>query len=72
MNEILLLDGVGEGVDGRHPLGRLALESIFARDYPVAMAIVLLFTLFFVLINLAVDVAYALIDPRIRARAVTS
>jgi ABC-type dipeptide/oligopeptide/nickel transport system permease component len=51
-------------------LGRIAIESIFARDYPVAMAIVVLFTLFFIVINLAVDVAYALIDPRIRARMV--
>jgi ABC-type dipeptide/oligopeptide/nickel transport system permease component len=51
-------------------LGRIAVESIFARDYPVAMAVVLLFTLFYVLINLAVDVGYALIDPRIRARTV--
>ena len=49
-------------------LGRLAIDSVFARDYPVAMAIVMLFTAFFVLINLAVDVAYALIDPRIRQR----
>lgn len=51
-------------------LGRIAIDSIFARDYPVAMAIVVLFTLFFILINLAVDVAYALIDPRLRARMV--
>jgi ABC-type dipeptide/oligopeptide/nickel transport system permease component len=49
-------------------LGRLAIDSIFARDYPVAMAVVLLFTVFFALINLAVDVLYAVIDPRIRAR----
>ena len=42
-------------------------NSIFARDYPVAMAIVLLFMLFFALINLLVDLLYALIDPRIRA-----
>ena len=49
-------------------LGRMAIESVFARDYPVAMAIVMLFTAFFVLINLAVDVAYAIVDPRIRQR----
>lgn len=48
-------------------LGRLAIDSIFARDYPVAMAVVLLFVLFFALINLVVDILYALIDPRIRA-----
>jgi ABC-type dipeptide/oligopeptide/nickel transport system permease component len=47
-------------------LGRLAIDSIFARDYPVAMAVVILFVLFFALINLLVDVLYALIDPRIR------
>jgi ABC-type dipeptide/oligopeptide/nickel transport system permease component len=52
-------------------LARIAIESIFARDYPVAMAIVLLFTAFYVTINLLVDVAYAVIDPRIRARTVT-
>jgi len=49
-------------------LGRLAIESVFARDYPVAMAVVLLFVLFFVLINLMIDVLYAAIDPRLRAR----
>ncbi len=48
-------------------LGRLAVDSIFARDYPVAMAVVLLFILFFAAINLLVDLAYAVIDPRIRS-----
>ncbi|MSU90928.1 ABC transporter permease subunit [Rhodobacteraceae bacterium 2CG4] len=47
-------------------LGRIAIESIFARDYPVTMSVVLLFTVFYSLINLAVDLSYALIDPRIR------
>ncbi len=47
-------------------LGRLAIESIFARDYPVITAIVLLFTLLYALINLGVDLLYAAIDPRIR------
>ncbi len=47
-------------------LGRLAIDSIFARDYPVAMAVVLLFVLFFAAINLLVDLICALIDPRIR------
>jgi ABC-type dipeptide/oligopeptide/nickel transport system permease component len=50
-------------------LGRLAIDSIFARDYPVITAIVLLFTIFYALINLAVDLLYAAIDPRIRAAA---
>ena len=46
-------------------LGRMAIQSIFARDYPVAMAIILLFTLFYALINLAVDLLYHAIDPRL-------
>ena len=48
-------------------LGRLAIDSIFARDYPVISAIVVLFTVFYALINLAVDLLYAAIDPRVRA-----
>lgn len=47
-------------------LGRIAIDSIFARDYPVTMSIVLLFTMFYSLINLLVDLSYALIDPRVR------
>jgi ABC-type dipeptide/oligopeptide/nickel transport system permease component len=47
-------------------LGRLAIDSIFARDYPVAMAVVLLFVGFFAVINLLADVLCAVIDPRLR------
>jgi ABC-type dipeptide/oligopeptide/nickel transport system permease component len=47
-------------------LGRLAIESIFARDYPVAMAVVLLFVLFYAIINLAADLLCAFVDPRLR------
>lgn len=50
-------------------LGRIAIQSIFARDYPVTMGIVLLFTLFYALINFAVDVLYGVVDPRIRVEA---
>lgn len=50
-------------------LGRIAIESIFARDYPVTMAVVMLFTLFYAVINFAVDVLYGLVDPRIRVEA---
>ena len=50
-------------------LGRLAIQSIFARDYPVTMAIVLLFTFFYAGINLLVDLLYGVIDPRIRLGA---
>ena len=50
-------------------LGRLAIQSIFARDYPVTMAIVLLFTFFYAGLNLVVDLLYGVIDPRIRLTA---
>jgi len=50
-------------------LGRMAIQAIFARDYPVTMAIVLLFTFFYAGINLVVDVLYGVIDPRIRLGA---
>jgi ABC-type dipeptide/oligopeptide/nickel transport system permease component len=47
-------------------LGRLAIQAIFARDYPVTIAIVVLFTLFYAGTNLVVDLLYAWADPRIR------
>jgi peptide/nickel transport system permease protein/oligopeptide transport system permease protein len=47
-------------------LGSLIIGSIFARDYPVVQAGVIFFALVFVLINLLVDIAYTLVDPRIR------
>ena len=50
-------------------LGRIAIQSIFARDYPVTMGIVLLFTLFYALINCVIDMLYGVIDPRIRIEA---
>jgi ABC-type dipeptide/oligopeptide/nickel transport system permease component len=53
-------------------LGRLAIQSIFARDYPVVMAIVLLYTLFYSLVNLLVDLTYGLVDPRIRLDAASA
>ena len=47
-------------------MGLLAIESIFARDYPVIMALVLVIATGFVLANLVVDIGYRFIDPRIR------
>lgn len=46
-------------------VGRLLVDSILARDYPVVQGAVLVLALFFVLINLVVDIIYALLDPRI-------
>ncbi len=47
-------------------LGLLLVDSIFYRDYPLVQGIVLFFATAFVLINIAVDVIYAIIDPRVR------
>jgi peptide/nickel transport system permease protein len=47
-------------------LGRLIISAILRRDYPVVQGVVLVTAAAYVLINLTVDVVYALIDPRIR------
>ena len=47
-------------------LGRLLVDSVNMRDYPVIQALVLLFSLQFILINLIVDMLYAYINPTIR------
>jgi glutathione transport system permease protein len=47
-------------------LGRLLVDSVTMRDYPVIQALVLLFSLEFILINLAVDLLYGIINPTIR------
>jgi peptide/nickel transport system permease protein len=47
-------------------MGRLVLQAIFQRDYPVVQGVVLVVALLFVLTNLTVDLLYAWIDPRIR------
>jgi peptide/nickel transport system permease protein len=47
-------------------LGRLVISAILRRDYPVVQGVVLVTAAVYVLINLAVDVLYAFIDPRIR------
>lgn len=47
-------------------IGLLVVDSIFARDYPVVQGVVLVIAVLVVLINLAVDVVYTVLDPRIR------
>jgi peptide/nickel transport system permease protein len=64
----LLIGGavVTESVFAIPGLGRLTIDAIVRRDYPVIQGIVLLFSLVYVLVNLVVDVLYTLLDPRIR------
>ena len=47
-------------------LGRLIVDSILARDYPVIQGSILIFGLLYIMVNLVVDLIYALVDPRIR------
>lgn len=47
-------------------IGLLAIESFFARDYPVIMALILVIAIAFAVANLVVDIGYRFIDPRIR------
>jgi peptide/nickel transport system permease protein len=64
----LLIGGavVTESVFAIPGLGRLTIDAILRRDYPVIQGIVLLFSFLYVLVNLLVDVTYTLVDPRIR------
>jgi len=47
-------------------MGRLLVDAVLVRDYPIVQVSVLLFAATFALINLLVDVLYAFLDPRIR------
>ena len=64
----LLISGVvvTESVFNIPGLGRLTVDAVLARDYPTVQAVVLLFSLTYVVINLAIDLLYMALDPRIR------
>ncbi len=64
--QLLTAGLVVESVFALPGLGTLALTAIEARDYPLVQGIVLVLAAFIVVLNLATDVAYALLDPRIR------
>jgi peptide/nickel transport system permease protein len=49
-------------------VGRLVVDAVFARDYPLVQGVVLLIAIAFILSNLLVDILYGWIDPRIRSR----
>lgn len=46
--------------------GKLTLDAVFTRDYPVIQAVVLIITLSYIVINLAVDILYSVVNPKIR------
>jgi peptide/nickel transport system permease protein len=64
----LLIGGavVTESVFAIPGLGRLTVDAILRRDYPVIQGVVLMFSFLYTLVNLMVDLTYTLIDPRIR------
>lgn len=64
----LLIGGVviTETVFNIPGIGRLVVDAISKRDYPIIQGVILVFSGVYVLINLAVDLSYSLIDPRIR------
>lgn len=64
----LMISGavVIESVFALPGLGRLTVDSILRRDYPVIQAIILVFSFVYVLINLLIDLSYTFVDPRIR------
>jgi peptide/nickel transport system permease protein len=47
-------------------IGRLLVDSIFARDFPMVQGIILVFALMFIVVNLVVDVLYSYVNPRIK------
>ena len=64
----ILIGGVvvTESVFNLPGLGLLTVDAVLNRDFPTIQAVVLLFSLFYVLINLLIDLSYTLLDPRIR------
>ena len=64
----LLIGGVvvTESVFAIPGLGRLTVDAILRRDYPVIQGVVLLFSFVYVIVNLLVDLFYLVLDPRIR------
>jgi peptide/nickel transport system permease protein len=68
MGVALLISGaiVTETVFALPGIGRLTVDAILRRDYPVIQGVILIFSAVYVLVNLLVDMSYMLFDPRIR------
>jgi len=68
MGVALLISGaiVTETVFALPGIGRLTVDAILRRDYPIIQGVILIFSAIYVLVNLAVDVSYVFLDPRIR------
>jgi peptide/nickel transport system permease protein len=64
----LLIGGVvvTESVYNIPGLGRLVLDAVLARDYPIIQGLILFFSFIYILLNLLIDLTYTFLDPRIR------
>jgi peptide/nickel transport system permease protein len=64
----LLIGGVvvTESVYNIPGLGRLVLDAVLARDYPIIQGLILFFSFIYIVLNLLIDLSYSLLDPRIR------
>ncbi len=64
----LLIGGVvvTESVFNIPGLGRLTIDAVLRRDYPVIQGVILVFSGVYVFVNLLIDLTYTLLDPRIR------
>jgi len=64
----LLISGVviTESVFNIPGIGRLVVDAISRRDYPIIQGVMIIFAAVYVLINLAIDISYSFLDPRIR------
>ena len=64
----LLIGGVvvTESVYNIPGLGRLVLDAVLARDYPIIQGLILFFSFIYIVINLLIDLSYTFFDPRIR------
>jgi peptide/nickel transport system permease protein len=68
MGIALLISGaiVTETVFALPGIGRLTVDAILRRDYPIIQGVILIFSAVYVLVNLLVDLSYVFFDPRIR------
>lgn len=64
----LLIGGVvvTESVYNIPGLGRLVVDAILKRDYPIIQGLILFFSFLYIVLNLLIDIAYTMLDPRIR------
>jgi peptide/nickel transport system permease protein len=57
---------ITESVYGLPGVGRLTVEAVLSRDFPTIQAVILMFSVVYVVVNLLIDISYTLFDPRIR------